>query len=147
MRTIQNRNARLTFGVITPFRQNQPTQQGHIGAVPGIASVLDALGGLENVVAKYCVKSPDALTADGITSYALALLNLRESAGAARLDRLIKACDALAVTVSRLIEDKSCANPDSCEALARFTKHAREMIQLHADDATLRAAPTPFPVI
>jgi DNA-binding Xre family transcriptional regulator len=142
---MQNRNARLTFGVVTTFRQNQPTQQGQTDAVPGMSTVLDALGGLENVVAKHCVKSPDALTADGITSYALALLNLRESAGAARFDRLIKACDALAVTVSRLIEDKSCANPDSCEALARFTKHAREMIQLHAGDVALRAVPTSFP--
>jgi DNA-binding Xre family transcriptional regulator len=144
---MQNRNARLTFGVVTAFRQNQPTQQGHTDAVPVMSAVLDALGGLENVVARYCVKSPDALTADGITSYALALLNLRESAGAVRFDRLIKACDALAVTVSRLIEDKSCANPDSCEALARFTKHAREMIQLHADNATLRAVPTLSPAI
>jgi DNA-binding Xre family transcriptional regulator len=144
---MQNRNARLTFGVVTTFRQNQPTQQGQTDAVPGMSTVLDALGGLENVVARYCVKSPDALTADGITSYALALLNLRESAGAARFDRLIKACDALAVTVSRLIEDKSCANPDSCEALARFTKHAREMIQLHADNATLRAVQTLSPAI
>jgi DNA-binding Xre family transcriptional regulator len=144
---MQNRNARPTFGVVTPFRQNQPTQQGHTDAVPVMSAVLDALGGLENVVAKYCVKSPDALTADGITSYALALLNLRESAGAARFDRLIKACDALAVTVSRLIEDKSCANLDSCEALARFTKHAREMIQLHADNATLRAVQTLSPAI
>ena len=145
MRATQNRNARNPFGVVESFRLDKLPQRGHAVPVHGISAVLDALSRLENVVAKHCVKSPDALTADGITSYALALLNLRESAGAARFDRLIKACDALAVTVSRLIEDKSCASPENCEALVRFTAHARAMIQLYASDAALRAVPTPFP--
>jgi DNA-binding Xre family transcriptional regulator len=145
MRATQNRNARHAFGVVASFRLDKLPQRGHTVPVHGISAVLDALGRLENVVAMQCVKSPDALTPDGITSYALALLNLRECAGAARFDRLIKACDALAVTVSRLIEDKSCASPENCEALARFTSHARAMIQLYASDVALRAVPTPFP--
>jgi DNA-binding Xre family transcriptional regulator len=145
MRATQNRNTRLAFGAATASRLDESPQRSHTMSTPGVSAVLDALGALENVVAKQCVKSPDALTPDGITSYALALLNLRECADAARFDRLIKACDALAVTVSRLIDDKNCANSDNCEALARFVPHARAMIHLHASDVAPRVIPMPLP--
>lgn len=145
MRATHNRRSKPAFGAVASFRLNPPPQGDYTAPGQGISAVLDALDRLENVVTMHCVKSPDAMTPDGITSYALALLNLRECAGAAGFDRLIKACDALAVTVSRLIEDKSSARPDTCEALARFTTHARAMMQLHAGDVALRAVPASFP--
>lgn len=95
-----------------------------------IAAALDTLNDMVNIVSHQCLTDPDALTQDRITAYALALVRLRECASAARLERLMNACDALAVTVSRLIEDRSCACREKCAALVRFIVHAEAMIKM-----------------
>jgi hypothetical protein len=102
--------------------------------VPGVpenwaaAAVHDALAALTRTVAGPCFAHPDALTQDAITDYALTLIRLRECASAAGFERLMNACDAIAVTVSRLIDDRRCASPDKCAALRRFVVHAQAMI-------------------
>ncbi len=99
-----------------------------------IVATLHALDTIEDIVAKGCLNHPDTLTQDEILAYALALLRLRECAGVARMERLIKACDALAVTVSCLIDDLPSASHAKCEALTRFVTHARDMIQLSSSE-------------
>jgi hypothetical protein len=94
------------------------------------AAALSALDAIRAIVSKQCVAHPDSLTRDGITAYALALMRLRECASGAGFERLMNACDALAVTVSRLIEDQNCARHDQCEALTRFVAHAQAMIRM-----------------
>lgn len=74
-------------------------------------------------------------------AYALALMRLRECAGAAGFERLTNACDALAVTVAGLIEDRHCARRDTCETLTRFVSHAQAMIEMSAGVAQRRAMP------
>jgi hypothetical protein len=95
-----------------------------------VAAAVDALNDMGNLVSGQCFTHPDTLTQDGITAYALALMRLRECASAAGCVRLVNACDALAVTVSRLIDDRSCACREKCEALTRFVMHAQAMIQM-----------------
>jgi hypothetical protein len=95
-----------------------------------VAAVMDALNDMGNIVSHQCFTHPDTLTQDRITAYALALMRLRECASAAGFERLRNACDALAVTVSRLIDDRSCACREKCEALTRFVVHAQAMIQM-----------------
>jgi len=68
-------------------------------------------------------------------------MHLRECASAARLERLTDACDALAVTVSRLIEDQSCATRDKCEALTRFVAHAQAMLLMASAQPTSCSTP------
>jgi len=106
-------------------------------------AVQDALHALAGIVSDPCFKNPDILTQDRITTYALALIQLRECASAAGFERLMNACDALAVTVSRLIDDKSCANREKCAVLSRFVVHAQEMIQMPANRAKHRVLPIP----
>ena len=106
-------------------------------------AVQDALHQLAGIVSDPCFKNPDVLTQDRITAYALALIQLRECASAAGFERLMNACDAIAVTVSRLIDDKSCANHEKCAVLSRFVVHAQEMIQMPADRAKHRVLPIP----
>jgi len=100
-----------------------------------VAAAEDALNNMGNIVSNQCFIDPESLTEDKITAYALALMRLRECACAAGFKRLMNACDALAVTVSRLIEDRSCACSGKCAALTRFIVHAREMIQLSIDES------------
>lgn len=141
MRTTQYMTARCRIGAITPAGaeslQCLETSAGRIAAVMG---ALDDMG---SVISNQCYSHPDALTQDAITAYALALMRLRECACAAGLERLTKACDALAVTVARLIEDKNCACRDKCAALTRFVAHAHAMLQLSADVANSHASPLP----
>lgn len=108
-----------------------------------VAAAVDALSDMGYIVSHLCLNNPDTLTQDRITAYALALLRLRDCASAAGFERLMKACDALAVTVSRLIEDRSCACRGKCEALTRFVVHAAEMIQMSIDSAKHHALPPP----
>lgn len=98
-----------------------------------VAAVMDALEEISELITHQCFSQPGALTEDSITAYALALMQLRECACAAGLGRLTKACDALAVTVARLIEDKNCTCNRQCEALTRFVAHARAMLQMSAE--------------
>lgn len=92
------------------------------------AAVHEALAGLAGTVARPCFAHPASLTQDAITDYALTLIRLRECACAAGFERLTNACDAIAVTVSRLIDDRRCACLEQCVALARFVVHAQAMI-------------------
>lgn len=108
-----------------------------------VAAAVDTLNDMGNIVSNLCLTNPDTLTQDRITAYALALMRLRECAGAAGFERLMNACDALAVTVSRLIEDRSCACRGKCEALTRFVVHAKTMIQMSTDSAERHALPIP----
>lgn len=124
---------------------------GRMGRAPSlgapeelVAAAVDALNDMGNLVSRQCFAHPESLTEDKITAYALALIRLRECACAAGFDRLMNACDALAVTVSRLIDDRNCACSGKCAALTRFIVHARAMIQLSVDDSAKRHAP-PFP--
>lgn len=98
-----------------------------------MAAVTDALEQIDELTTDQCFSHPGGLTEDSITAYALALMQLRECACAAGLGRLTKACDALAVTVARLIEDKNCTCSRQCEALTRFVAHARAMLQMGAE--------------
>jgi hypothetical protein len=97
-----------------------------------VAAAQDALDGIRDVIARLPFDHPDTLTPHGITAYALALMHLRECASAAGFERLSDACDALAVTVSRLIENPACASPGQCAALTCFVAHAQAMIQMSA---------------
>lgn len=93
-----------------------------------VAAVDDALAALTRTVAGAYFAHPAALTQDAITDYALTLIRLRECACAAGYERLTNACDAIAVTVSRLIDDRHCACIEKCAALTRFVVHAQAMI-------------------
>jgi hypothetical protein len=106
-----------------------------------VAGARRALDDMKNIVSDQCFKIPDALTHEAIAIYALALIRLRECASGAGFERLMNACDALAVTVSRLIDDRSCACRDTCEALTRFVVHAQAMIQMSMDSARRRVVP------
>jgi hypothetical protein len=106
-----------------------------------VAAAVEALNDMGNVVSSQCFAHPDALTRDGITTYALALMRLRECAQAAGLERLMKACDALAITVSRLFEDQTEACRERCEALTRFVAHAEAMIRMATERAARHALP------
>jgi hypothetical protein len=94
-----------------------------------VASAMQALEALGDLLSAGCFANPATLTHDSITAYALALMRVRECAIDAGLARLADACDALAVTVSRLIDDDTCASQDKCEALTRFVVHAQAMIE------------------
>lgn len=100
-----------------------------------IAATMHALEEVADIVANGVFTHPDNLTQDGILAYALALLRVRECAGMARMERLMNACDALAVTVSSLIDNRASASPAKCEALTRFVVHAREMIRISASES------------
>jgi alpha-D-ribose 1-methylphosphonate 5-phosphate C-P lyase len=90
--------------------------------------VLHALEEISDIVSDGCFAHPDTLTQDGITAYALSLIRVRECAGMAGMERLMRACDALAITVSRLIDDRASASLANCKALTQFVAHARAMI-------------------
>jgi hypothetical protein len=106
-----------------------------------VAAAVDALNDMGNLVSHQCFTHPDTMTEDRITAYALALMRLRECASAAGFERLMNACDALAVTVSRLIEDRRCACREKCETLVRFVVHAEAMIRMSAGGAKRHALP------
>lgn len=107
------------------------------------AAVHQALDRLARAVASPGFAHPAALTWDGITDYALALIRLRECACAAGFERLAQACDALALTVSRLIDERRCGCHDQLQALKRFVTHARAMIPAPAPAPTAKPRPRP----
>lgn len=139
MRTTQYLTAKNKISVIMPA--GAVRVQCLETSAERIAAVMDALDDVGSLISNQCFSHPDALTQDSITAYALALMQLRECACAAGLGRLTKACDALAVTVARLIEDKNCACRDKCEALTRFVTHAHAMLQLSANTTPHRTLP------
>ncbi len=125
MRNMQALYARYRYqvGAITPVVMGQIQESA-------LATVRSALKSMETVLSQACFSRPDAPTQEGITAYALALMQLRESASAVGFMRLSNACDALAVTVARLIENRAPARPDQCETLRQFVTHARAMLEL-----------------
>lgn len=137
MRNMQYLTSKHRNGITAPARleQRKDTPENLITVAE------DALSEMKSIVSNQCIKHPEALTADRITAYALALVRLRECASAAGLERLVKACDALAVTVSRLIEDQGCACREKCEALTRFVVHAKAMIQMSIERTKRGALP------
>jgi hypothetical protein len=140
MRNVQNLRAKHRI-VATPVCMER--EPGLAAPEALVAAAVDALNDLGNIVSVQCHTHPDTLTEGRITAYALALMRLRECASAAGFERLMHACDALAVTVSRLIEDRSCACSQKCEALTRFVVHAQAMIQMSAGSMKRRAPPIP----
>jgi hypothetical protein len=144
MRTMHYLNAKHSIDAVAPFYMERAPSQRLAVSVDGLVAAMGALDGMENVLSNECFDHPDRLTQDGITAYALALLQLRECASEAGFVRLTNACDALAVTVSRLIEDKNCASLDKCEALTRFIAHAWAMIQMYVDSNTAARHPMPI---
>ena len=135
--------ASLAGVVAANFQRREPAP---VGGDELVAAAAQAVNDLGQIVSGYCASDPASLTEDRITAYALALIRLRECASAASLERLTRACDALAVTVSRLIEDRGSACAEKCAALKRFVVHANEMIEMaigHSrQQAALRPAPT-----
>ena len=133
MRNIQHLTSKHRIGVATAVCVKEELG---LDAPEGlVAAAMDALNVMENIVSHQCFTSPDTLTQDRIHDYALALLRLREIASAAGFERLMNACDALAITVSRLIEDRSCACREMCDALTRFIVHAKAMINMSTEHA------------
>lgn len=89
-----------------------------------------SLDALNTIVSGPCQHHTESLNHEHVMAYALGLMRLRECAAAASLQRLTRACDAIAVTVSRLIDDPSPPCDTQCETLTRFVRHARAMLQL-----------------
>jgi len=141
MRNMQYLSSRHRIGIATAACMEgmpSPDASGQL-----VAAAVDALNDMGNIVSNQCFTHPDTLTEDRITAYALALMRLRECASAAGLDRLMNACDALAVTVSRLIEDRRCACREKCEMLTRFVVHAEAMIRMAAGGGKRHALAIP----
>ena len=145
MRTMHYLKATFPIDAVTAFNMERMSSYGMATPEAGLAAAVGALDGLENLISNKRFDHPDTLTQDDITAYALALLRLRECANAAGFVRLTNACDALAVTVSRLIEDRNCASPEKCEALTRFIAHAWAMIQMYNGGTTRRPMPISAP--
>lgn len=124
---------------VGPKRKTLKAPHPPMNAVAAAKRALEEIG---DIVAEGCFAHPDKLTQERIMAYALALIRVRECAGMAGMERLMNACDALAVTVSRLLEDRTSASHAKCEALTRFVAHARSMILAPArreTDSPLRA--------
>lgn len=139
MSTMQYRVSERRIGAARAHKmKNEPPLAATEDWLAGARRALDDMG---RIVSDQCFKNPDTLTHEAITVYALALIRLRECASVAGFERLMNACDALAVTVSRLIDDRSCACRDKCEALTRFVVHAQAMIQMSIDSARRRVLP------
>ena len=137
MRNVNYLDSKHRIVEATPAGLDSPSNSGTVEDLAAVAA--DVLNDMGKIVSAHCVTHPETLTQDRIAGYALALMRLRECASAAGFERLRNACDALAVTVSQLIEDQHCACRDKCEALARFVVHARAMIRMSVDNARLQA--------
>lgn len=129
MRTMQALYARYRYqvGAVAPVRAELPPDNAR-------AAVRAALTELETIASRPAFGQRGALTQDDVFAYAMALMHLREAASAAGCARLTKACDALAVTVARLIENCTAARCDQCTALRQFVAHARAMIEMEMAD-------------
>lgn len=135
MRSVQYRNSHHPFCTVS-----EPWLGESQGSI--VVALHDSLNELADIVSGPSFAKPDSLNSDIITRYALALMRLREYASAAMFERLTKACDALGLTVSRLIDDPSCAAHEKLAALKRFVVHAREMVKLAADSVEHHVLPS-----
>lgn len=128
MRNMQNLNARHRVSVpVSAFLERRPAFD-QVSRDNWVQTAQKALGEIKRVVSSSGFSHPASLTQDDIMRYALALLSLRECASGAGFERLTNACDALAVTVSRLLEDRASATQSKCDALRLFVAHANTMI-------------------
>ena len=128
MRNMQNLNARHRIGAsVSAFVEHRPAFD-QVSRDNWVQTALQALGEIRRVVSRPRFAHPASLTQEDIMQYALALLSLRECASEAGFERLANACDAMAVTVSRLLEDQSSATQSKCDALRLFAAHAQMMI-------------------
>ena len=141
MRNMQYLSSKHRIGVATAVCMEREPSPGAPENL--VTAAVDALNDMGHIVSHQCFAHPDTLTQDRITAYALALMRLRECASAAGFERLMNACDALAVTVSRLIEDRRCACREKCETLTRFVVHAEAMIRMSTESAKRHALPIP----
>ena len=139
MRNLQYLSAKHRSGVASAACKERGPSPGAPEQL--VAAAVDALNDMGNLVSHDCFAHPDTMTEDRITAYALALLRLRECASAAGFERLMNACDALAVTVSRLIEDRRSACREKCKTLTRFVVHAEAMIRMATGGAKRHALP------
>ncbi|MGE5320169.1 MAG: hypothetical protein ACM3KD_08310 [Hyphomicrobiaceae bacterium] len=140
MRNRQDLTSKHRRGIATAVCMEQEPRLGAPEDL--VAAAVEALNDIGNIVSHQCFTNPQTMTQDRITAYALALMRLRERASAAGLGRLMNACDALAVTVSHLIEDRGRACREKCATLTRFVVHAEAMIQM-ATDSARTALPIP----
>lgn len=92
-----------------------------------------ALAALADIAARPAFGQADALKPDDVLAYALALMQLRDSAHAAGRTRLTLACDALSVTVARLLERCAETHCGQCSALKQFVVHAQAMLHLSSE--------------
>lgn len=128
MCNMQNLNARHRVSVsVSAFLERSPAFD-QVSRDNWVRTAQKALGEIKRVVSSSGFLHPTSLTQDDIMRYALALLSLRECASEAGLERLANACDALAVTVSQLLEDRNSATQSKCDALRLFVAHAETMI-------------------
>jgi hypothetical protein len=135
----------LPPGVVAAnFQSREPWPVGSPDLVAAAVRAVDDLG---QIVSGYCASDPASLTKDRITAYALALIRLRECASAASLERLTRACDALAITVSGLIEGCGSVSTSKCEALKRFVVHAKEMIEMAIGHSCQQLSTRPAPAV
>lgn len=125
----------------TLYARHRPPAEAILRAEAPIEACLtveSALAALENVVARPAFAGTGVPTPENVQAYALALMRLRESAEASGRLRLTRACDALSVTVARLIDQCDAARCDPCAALKRFVVHARAMLYLPAESGDRR---------
>ena len=94
-----------------------------------------ALASLVEIASRPAFSPPAAPGQEDVLAYALALMRLRESAHAAGRARLTLACDALSVTVARLLDRCGRDHCEQCAALKRFVAHAQAMQHLPAEYA------------
>ncbi len=134
MRTTQSLYARyrLPLGALPSARSGSFTENDR-------AAVRQALAALEAITA-HPAFARGAPSQDEILGYALALMQLRECASAAGCERLANACDALAVTVARALENRDPVRCAPGVALTHFIAHARAMIAMEVDGAAATCA-------
>ncbi|HQT01330.1 hypothetical protein [Acidovorax sp.] len=96
-----------------------------------------ALASLVEIASRPSFGSSVSPGQDDVLAYALALMHLRDSAHAAGRARLTLACDALSVTVARLLDRSTQVHCEQCEALKHFVAHAQAMLRLPAEHTGL----------
>lgn len=143
MAEVKDPHPELMPGVVSADFQTRVSSP--VGSPDLVAAAVRAVDDLGQIVSGYCASDPASLTEDRITAYALALIRLRECASAASLERLTRACDALAFTVSGLIEGCGSVSTSKCEALKRFVVHAKEMIEMAIGHSWPQVSPLPAP--
>lgn len=92
-----------------------------------------ALASLAEIAGRPAFSPPASPGQEDVLAYALALMHLRESSHAAGRARLTLACDALSVTVARLLDRCGREHCEQCAVLKRFVAHAQAMLHLSTE--------------